>query len=267
VIPEPGPEDRARLPAIFNAAAEDYQRSRPVSPAELFDDLVELAGLAPGARVLEIGPGTGQATVPLASRGLAVTAVEPGAALAAVARRRLADLPNARVVTSTFEAWEPDGGPFDAVLACNSLHWVDPALRYRRPAELIRDGGHMIVISTQWAAAPDAERFWADVQEDYRAVDFPGDPHPALDAIGPSHLPPDAAAFFAEVAARTYPFRRVYTADEYLANLGTQTGPAQLGPERRAEFLERVRRRLAGWPRLTATFVARLTVGRRHSGM
>ncbi|TMC12618.1 MAG: hypothetical protein E6J41_02535 [Chloroflexi bacterium] len=227
-----GPEDRARLPAVFDAAAEDYQRSRPVSPAQLFDDLVELAGLAPGARVLEIGPGTG-----------------------------------ARVVTSTFEAWEPDGGPFDAVLACNSLHWVDPALRYRRPAELIRDGGHMVVISTQWAAAPDAERFWSDVQEDYRAVDFPGDPHPALDAIGPSHLPPDAAAFFAEVAARTYPFRRVYTADEYLANLGTQTGPAQLGPERRAEFLERVRRRLAGWPRLTATFVARLTVGRRHSGM
>ena len=50
-----GPEDRARLPAVFDAAAEDYQRSRPVSPAQLFDDLVELAGLAPGARVLEIG--------------------------------------------------------------------------------------------------------------------------------------------------------------------------------------------------------------------
>jgi hypothetical protein len=50
--------------------------------------------------------GTGQATVPLAQRGLAVTAVEVGAALAAIARRRLAGFPLARVLTGSFEDWE-----------------------------------------------------------------------------------------------------------------------------------------------------------------
>jgi SAM-dependent methyltransferase len=267
VIPDPTGPERARLPATFDRAAEDYERTRPVCPPELFDDLVAVTGLSPGDRVVEIGPGTGQATVPLAGRGLAITGVEPGAALAAIARRRLAALPHARVDTATFEAWEPDGAPIDAVVAVNSLHWVDPAVRYRKPAALLRDGGHLVVVGTKWATAPDAERFWADVQDDYRAVGFPGGPPPLPDLIEPWHLPPEAGAHFSEVAARRYPpFSRVYTAEEYLANLGTQSGPAQLGEERRAEFLERVRRRLAAWPRLTATFVALLTVG-RHSGM
>ena len=91
-------DDRGRhdLRAVFNRAAEDYQRSRPVLPPGLFDDLIYLAGLRPGDRVIEIGCGTGQATVPLAERGLAVTAVELGAELAAIARRRVAGLPGRR---------------------------------------------------------------------------------------------------------------------------------------------------------------------------
>jgi SAM-dependent methyltransferase len=266
LIPDPSADERQRLPATFDEAAEDFDRTRPVCPPELFDDLVALAGLSSGDRVLEIGPGTGQATVPLAWRGLAVTGIEPGPALAAIARRRLAGFPHARIETSSFEAWEPDGAPFHVVAAFNSLHWIDPDVRYRKPADLLRAGGLMVVGAVQWATAPDAERFWADVQEDYRAVGFDGGPPPPPDAIQPWRFPPDAAASFREVAVRRYPFRRVYTAEEYLANLGTQTGAARLGKERRAEFLERVRRRLTGWPRLTATLVALLTMA-RYSGM
>jgi len=69
-------DDPARdsLRTVFDRAAEDYQRTRPVCPPQLFDDLIDLAGLEAGDRVLEIGCGTGQATVPLAERGLAITA-------------------------------------------------------------------------------------------------------------------------------------------------------------------------------------------------
>ena len=90
---------RDRLRTGFDRAAEDYQRTRPVCPPQLFDDLIDLAGLEAGDRVLEIGCGTGQATVPLAARGLAVTAVELGAELAAIARRRLVRWPR------TFTGW------------------------------------------------------------------------------------------------------------------------------------------------------------------
>jgi hypothetical protein len=55
------PTDRQRLRVAFNQAAELYDRARPGYPPALFDDLTELAGIGPGCRMLEIGPGTGQA--------------------------------------------------------------------------------------------------------------------------------------------------------------------------------------------------------------
>jgi SAM-dependent methyltransferase len=261
-------DDRKRysLRAGFDQAAEDYHRTRPVCPPQVFDDLVRLTGLAPGDRVAEIGCGTGQATVPLAERGLAMTAVELGAELAALARYRLAGFPDVKVVTAAFEAWAPADPPFDAVVAFNALHWIDPHLRYAKPHELLRPGGVMVVGGCQWAQPAGAERFWTDVQADYRAVGYEGDPPPPPEQIGPQHFPTEAGAFFEEVASRRYPFQMVYRAEDYLANLATQSGTHALGQARRADFLSRVRDRLesTGWPELTATFVAYLTVGRRE---
>src|SRR5688572_7761630 len=86
-------EDAARLRVTFDEDAERYDRARPGYPSAVFDDLVELAGIGPGCRVLEIGCGTGQATVPLAERGCDIVAVELGAELAAIATRNLARFP------------------------------------------------------------------------------------------------------------------------------------------------------------------------------
>jgi SAM-dependent methyltransferase len=256
---------REHLRTGFNRAAEDYQRTRPVCPPQLFDDLIDLAGLEAGDRLLEIGCGTGQATVPLAERGLNVTAIELGAELAAIARRRLAGFPAVDVVTSAFEDWPRQGATFDAVVAVSSLHWIDPRLRYLKPHELLRSGGSMAVAGCLWARPAGAERFWTDVQEDYRAVGYDGSPPPPPEHIGPQHFPPEAGSLFAEVASRRYPFRLLYSARDYLAILATQCGTRALGEARSAEFLARVGHRLEslGWPQLTATFVAYLTVGRR----
>jgi SAM-dependent methyltransferase len=256
---------RESLRTVFDQAAEDYQRTRPVCPPQLFDDLTDLAGLQAGDRVLEIGCGTGQATVPLAERGLAITAVELGTELAAVARRRLAGFRTTEVVTSAFEDWQPQDAPFDAVVAVNSLHWIDPQLRYLKPYELLRSEGAMAVAGCAWARPADAEPFWTDVQEDYRAMGYDGSPPPPPGQIGLRHFPPEAGSLFEEVASLRYPFQVLYRAEDYLANLATQSGTHALGEARSAEFLARVRRRLQslGWPQLTATFVGYLIVGRR----
>ncbi len=182
---------RHGLRAGFDADAQAYDRTRPVCPAQLFDDLISLAGLAAGDLVAEIGCGTGQATVPLAERGPLVTAIELGAELAEVARRKLAAFPGSRVLTSSFEAWQPEageGGAFGAVVACNSLHWIDPLVRYFKPFELLRQGGAMVVTGCEWARAADGGRFWVDVQQDYQAVGFAGEPPPPPEQIdeGPS---------------------------------------------------------------------------------
>lgn len=256
---------RRDLRAGFDEAAEAYQRTRPVCPPPLFDDLVRLAGLVPGDRVAEIGCGTGQASVPLAERGMAVTAVELGAGLAAIAQRRLASFPSAEVLTTPFEDWEPRSGPFDAVVAVNSLHWIDPHVRYSKPHRLLKPGGAMIVGACCWARPTDSGRFWTDVQEDYRAVGYEGSPPPPPEQIGPWHFPDEAAAFFGEVASRRYPFNLVYSTEEYLTILATQSGTHALGEARSTDFLSRVRYRLEslGSPHLPVAFVGTVTIGRR----
>ncbi|MBC3840624.1 methyltransferase domain-containing protein [Streptacidiphilus sp. 4-A2] len=260
-------EDRQRrlLRARFDEAAEAYERTRPVCPPQLFDDLMDAAGLAPGDRVAEIGCGTGQASVPMAERGLTLTAVELGADLAAVARRRLAAYGSATVVTSAFEDWEPgSAAPFDAVAAFNSLHWIDPHLRYAKPAALLTPGGpgrRQLPLVAATGRRPLLVR---------RPGGLPGrrlPRRPASPSRGdrPLAFPTRGAEHFDEVAAVRHPFTVRYRAEDYLGILASQSGTRALGPERSAEFLDRVRHRLDSRSvrEVTATFVGRLTVGRR----
>jgi SAM-dependent methyltransferase len=226
---------------------------------------MQLAGLQAGDRVIEIGCGTGQATLPLAERGLAITGVELGPMLAAIVRRRLTQFPAAEIVTGSFEEWQPQDTMYDAVVAFSSLHWIDPQLRYSKPCGLLRSGGAMAVAGCLWSRPTDAGGFWRDVQADYRAVGYAGDPPPPPEQINPWHFPPEAGSLFREVASLCYPFELHYRAEDYLAILATQSSTRALGEARSAEFLTRVRQRLEsfGWPQLTVTFVGFLTVGQR----
>ena len=99
------PEVRDATRRSFDAAADRYQRARPEYPAELFDSMIELAGLV-GAHLVEVGCATGKATLPLARRGFRITAVELGASLSEAARQNCR-AHEVAVVYSTFEAWDP----------------------------------------------------------------------------------------------------------------------------------------------------------------
>src|SRR5204863_3179612 len=118
-------------------------RGRPSYPGAVFGDLAELAGLEPGSRVVEVGPGTGKATVELVRRGYAVTGVELSPDLAEVARR---NAPGAEIVVSEFEHWQPETTGFDAIVATTAYHWIDPEHRYARPLALLKAGGALAVV-------------------------------------------------------------------------------------------------------------------------
>ena len=100
-------ERRLQLRTSFDGDALLYDEVRPGYPEALFDDVVSLSGIPIGGRILEIGCGTGQATVPLSRRGYPILCVELGENLAAVARRNLAAYPLVEVQTGDFEKYPP----------------------------------------------------------------------------------------------------------------------------------------------------------------
>src|ERR687889_1191732 len=98
-------EGRDRLRTTFDEAAAIYDEVRPGYPEDLFDDVVSLSKIPARGRILEIGCGTGQATVPFARRGYHILCIELGENLAAVARRNLKGYPQAEVRVGAFEEW------------------------------------------------------------------------------------------------------------------------------------------------------------------
>ena len=234
-------EDRGRLRATFDQAAELYDRARPRYPAAMFEDLAGLAGIGPGPRVLEIGPGTGQATLPLAERGCRVVAVELGADLAAVARRHLARFPAVEVVTAAFEGWPLPSEPFDLVLAASAFHWVDPAVRVVKAADALRPGGTLATVATHHVAGGD-EAFFAEVQRCYvrwdPATPADGTPLRAAADIPSSSDELDRSGRFGPATLRRHEWELSYTTASYVDLLLTYSGHRALDPPAQAGLLD-----------------------------
>lgn len=136
-----------RYGTVFNEIAGAYDRHRPAYPDVLIDRGCQLAGLGPGARVLEIGCGTGQLTHSLLQRGLRVTAVEPGDKLIARARERLEQAGEVRFINARLEEAALPLAEYRAVFCASAIHWVDPDVSWRTAADVLADGGTLALLS------------------------------------------------------------------------------------------------------------------------
>jgi SAM-dependent methyltransferase len=142
----------------FAAQALDYHRYRPRYPEGVFNDIFRLANLSPGDKAIEIGAGTGIATQPLIECGLDVTAIEPAAALAAVAESNLTK--RARFVVGRFEDYSTDTS-VELLAAFNAWHWVEPRIAVDLAAQLLEPGGSLALVWTvviSWGEEPFEER-------------------------------------------------------------------------------------------------------------
>jgi SAM-dependent methyltransferase len=227
------------LRAVFDEDAELYDRARPGYPDAVFDDLFALAAIGAGSRVLEIGCGTGQATVALAERGCVVVAVELGANLARVAARNLAGYPSAQVVVSAFEDWLIPDAPFDAVVAFTAFHWVDQAVGVEKVARALRPGGAFATVTTDHVAGG-TEAFFVDVQDCYERWDPETPPggirlEPA-DRIAPATVP-DPGGRFGASELRRYETDIAYSTARYLEVIRTYSPTRALDDERRTGLL------------------------------
>jgi SAM-dependent methyltransferase len=236
-------EGRELLRQTFETAADRYDVARPSYPPELFDDLVRLAKLEPGASLLEVGCGTGIATRPLLERGCSVTCVELGAQLAEHARQNLAGYP-VEIHVAPFETWEGEPRSFDLVYAATSWHWIDPAVRYRKAQALLRPGGHLAVWDAQHAFPVDFDSFFTEIQGVYDAI---GESHPlpwpppTPEEVSDETAGIESSGLFAHTQVRRYVWERLYTADEYIALLDTFSGHIAMDGSKRERLYQAIR--------------------------
>lgn len=253
----------------FGEDAELYDRARPGYPEALYDDLEHLTALGVEKRVLEIGCGTGQATVPLARRGFRIHAIELSATLAQVARRNLRPYPQVTVEVGAFETVSTPTEPFDVVLAASAFHWLDPSIRLRKSADVLRDGGWLAVVQTHHVAGG-AMPFFEASQPCYRRA-FPESSTefrlPRAEDVRSMAHDIEASGWFGPAVSRFYPWERTYPTADYLDLLRTYSDHRSLGPARREELLaclgELLDERFGG--RVRKAHLTELTVAERVS--
>ena len=131
--------DRRRAGA-FGEAADRYDRYRPRYPQSLVAALVARHG----ARVLDVGAGTGIASAQLMEAGAEVLAVEPDPRMAALAAGK-----GVRVEQATFEDWQPAGRTFDLVVFAQSFHWMQPERALTKVASILSPGGRLALLSNR----------------------------------------------------------------------------------------------------------------------
>jgi SAM-dependent methyltransferase len=233
---------------VFDSVAELYDRVRPQYPDGVFDDLAALGRLQTGARIVEVGPATGQATRALARRGWSVTAIEPGASLAATATDRLADFPDVAIEQSRFEDWDPpEGAAYDAVFAATSWHWVDPARGYPKAAGLLRPEGVLAVVTTHHVLPAGGDRFFVEIQKVYDEIEEsdprggPPEPDAVTDPLGAEIAD---SGWFEPPETRRYVWSHTYTADDYIDVLRTYSGHIVMTDAQRNRLFGAIRERI-----------------------
>ena len=110
-----------------------YDRARPRYPDALIQRVI---GASPGVEFLDVGCGTGIGARQYRAAGVTVLGVDPDPRMAEVAGRT-----GIEVEIGNFETWDPSGRSFDAVVAGQAWHWVDPVLGAGKAAQVLRPHG------------------------------------------------------------------------------------------------------------------------------
>ncbi len=236
-MPTLQPHEARQMAESFGTDAARYDRARPAYPEDLITRIVTES---PGRAVLAVGCGTGIEARQLQAAGCTVLGVEPDERMAAFARSS-----GVPVEVATFETWAADGRLFDAAVAGQSWHWIDPLAGAAKAASVLRPGG---LFAAFWHVFnPPAAVGDAFAEAYHRVVpDAPFDLRAARQASPYGALLTKAGKAFGGTGAFTepelwqYEWARTYTRDEWLDQLPTQGTLTRLPAEKLTEILTAV---------------------------
>lgn len=202
---------------IFDTIPEQFDRYRSRYCRELFDDLIAFADIGQGKTVLELGPGTGQATEPILHTGCDYHAIELGENLYAMMQRKYSAFPNFSIENGDFITHDFSGRQFDLIYSAATIQWIPEEIAFSKTFELLKPGGTLAMMLTRGDYQTPDPALYEKIQQVYSKWFKPeteyqhrGFRYMAAPEYG-----------YQTVEKREYPGQRVYTADEYVAYCGT----------------------------------------------
>jgi SAM-dependent methyltransferase len=254
----------------FNEAAEIYDEVRPSYPAELFDEVFDILPTEP--LIVEVGPGTGQATKDLLAGGASVHAIEIGPNMAAKLR---SNLPSDRLRVSVGDFETIDIAPeADAVFSATAYHWISRPAQTDRPAAILAPEGVVAIVDLIQVDSPDDLGFFAAAQpiyERYREghtrpparTRGSVDPAPTRGSVDPAiRAVLKADRRFGSIGVHRYDWNQTYSASQYRNLMRSYSGTQMMDESARLGLLDDmesfIRKEFGGY--VTRPLVVTLTI-------
>lgn len=226
------------LRKIFDTIPEQFDQYRPRYSPALFEDLIACAGIGKDASVLEIGPGTGQATEPILDTGCDYHAVELGERLCEMMKRKYGDRPNFHIACDDFITRDFGDQRFDAIYSAATIQWIPEDVAFSKTFGLLKPGGTLAMMLTVSDYRTPNPALYAQIQKVYDAHFRPETPY-THGGFGYANA---TNYGYVDFERREYSGRRAFTAEEYAAFCGTHCDHLAIPEPHRSLFFDGLRR-------------------------
>lgn len=204
---------------VFDAIPEEFDRYRPHYSPALFDDLIRYAAIGEGKSVLELGPGTGQATDPILNTGCDYHCIELGRHLADKMVEKYAKRENFHIVRDDFITHDFGGQRFDVIYSARTIQWMPEDVAFSKTFELLKPGGVLAMIHIYGDYRTPNPALYDRIQSVYDAHFRPVIPYRHRDF---RHQ--NAVNYgYVDYEKREYREKRILTADQYIALMKTHS--------------------------------------------
>lgn len=225
---------------VFDRIPEQFDQWRPRYCDELFVDLIEYADLKPGKTVLEIGPGTGQATEPVLKTGCSYLAIELGENFTEFMKKKFGSYENFHIVNADFESYDFKNNQFDLVYSAAAFQWIPENIGYPKAYDILKNNGAFAMFMMRPDIQPGGgytdEPLYTKIQEVYSRF-F----HPEVEYKCRLDYDARDKYGFVGLKRREYFKTRTYSADDYVSLIATHSDHITLKEPYRTNFYEGIR--------------------------
>lgn len=210
------------LRSAFDDDVHNYDRFRPRYTAELFRNIIRYASLNGTKKVLEIGIGTGQATLPFLKAGCHVVAIDAGENLAIFSANTFSSFPRFHVQHVTFEAFVADDNTFDFIFSATAFHWIAQDVGLKKIRRLLKPGGIVALFWNHPFVNRKNNALHRQIQSLYKAYWPEGTPPVEFSEHNLTRYRDVLTRYgFCDVSARLYHATRELGAEDYIHLLNT----------------------------------------------
>ena len=133
----------------FDKIPESFDKYRPRYCDELFEELIIRCELNSNKKVLEIGPGTGQATEPILKTGCDYTAIELGENFTSFMKKSFGAYSNFNIINADFEKQIFEKNVYDLVYSAATIQWIPEQIAFSKTYDMLKPGGYLAMFMTR----------------------------------------------------------------------------------------------------------------------